>query len=68
MGRIAKTAVVGEGCVSCGCCASVCPLGAVTIYKGLYAVVHDACVGCGKCAKNCPAGIITIEEKEAKTA
>ena len=50
-------------CVACGCCMKVCPLGAINIYKGLYAQVDsNKCVGCGKCAKECPASIISIVE------
>ena len=50
-------------CVACGCCMKVCPLGAISIYKGLFAQVEaNKCVGCGKCAKECPASIISIEE------
>ena len=32
-----------ERCVACGCCAKVCPLGAVAVYQGIYAQV-DASV------------------------
>ena len=50
-------------CVACGCCVKVCPLRAVTIWKGLTAVVDSAkCVGCGKCAKECPASVSEIRE------
>ena len=50
-------------CVACGCCMKVCPLGAISIYKGLFAEVDtNKCVGCGKCAKECPASIIDIVE------
>ena len=35
-------------CVACGCCMKVCPLGAISIYKGLFAQVDaNKCVGCG---------------------
>ena len=50
-------------CVACGCCVKVCPLGAISVYRGLYANVDiNKCVGCGKCSKECPASVITIEE------
>ncbi len=52
-----------ESCVACGCCVKVCPLGAISIFKGLAASVNSTlCVGCGKCAKECPASVITIRE------
>lgn len=58
-----KATVLQEQCVACGCCAKICPLHAITIYKGVHAVVDiNKCVGCGKCAKECPASIITIQE------
>lgn len=60
---------IHQDCVACGSCVKVCPKGAVSVYKGLYAVVNPSqCVGCGKCAVACPAGIIEIVEREAMTA
>lgn len=60
-----KLAVVGAECVACGTCVKVCPLGAISIYKGLTALVDpDKCVGCGKCSLACPASVITIEARE----
>lgn len=48
-------------CVACGACSKVCPLEAISVYKGIYAKVnYDKCVGCSKCAKECPASIIEI--------
>ncbi len=49
-------------CVACGCCIKVCPRGAISIPKGIYAEIDKSlCIGCGKCAKECPASIITME-------
>lgn len=60
-----KRAVVTRGCVACGYCAKVCPLGAISIVKGMYAKVDESCcVGCRKCAIVCPAHIIEIREVE----
>jgi len=65
--RIKRRAFVAQQyCVACGCCSKVCPLGAISIYKGLFAQVNaEKCVGCGKCAKECPASIIEIKEVQA---
>ena len=53
-------------CVACGCCEKVCPLGAIRVWRGVYAVVDAArCVGCGKCARECPASVIQIGEVQA---
>ncbi len=57
-----KAAVDQSACVACGCCAVVCPLNAISIFKGSFAVVdEDKCVGCGKCARACPASVIRME-------
>ena len=59
-----RRAVVNDAaCVACGCCAKVCPLSAIQVWRGVRAVVSaDKCVGCGKCAKECPASVIEIRE------
>jgi len=58
-GRVAE--VLSDLCVSCGCCAKVCPHDAVAVYKGMFAVVDkEKCVGCGRCADACPAAVISI--------
>lgn len=55
--------VDADSCVACGCCVRVCPLGAISILKGIAARVDlERCVGCGKCAKECPASVIEIRE------
>ena len=62
-----KYAVIGKNCVACGCCVKVCPLGAVSVWKGVAAVVDDSvCVGCGKCAAECPAGVIEVVLREGQ--
>ncbi|MDD3336655.1 MAG: 4Fe-4S binding protein [Eubacteriales bacterium] len=54
-----------KACVACGCCARVCPKGAIHILRGVYAQVNeDQCVGCGLCAKACPASVIEIREAQ----
>jgi len=60
-----KALVDKAHCVACGCCVKVCPMGAVSIVKGIMAQVDDLkCVGCGRCAKECPASVISIVEVE----
>ena len=54
-------------CVACGSCVKVCPVGAISVYKGLFATVNTGkCVGCGKCSKTCPASVISIKEAAAE--
>ncbi len=51
-------------CVACGACENACPMGAIRVYKGVYAKVNTGkCVGCRKCEKTCPAGAITVKER-----
>lgn len=39
-------------CVACGCCIKVCPRGAISVPKGIYAEIDKSlCIGCGKCAQ-----------------
>ena len=60
-----KASIPQSECVACGCCIKVCPLGAISIYKGTYAQVDEAkCVGCGKCVKECPASIINLVQAQ----
>ena len=65
--RKKRRAFVDPGaCVACGCCVKVCPLGAISVQRGIMAVVNpEACVGCGKCARECPASVIEIREVQA---
>lgn len=61
--KIRKKAIIHkEECVACGCCVRACPVGAISIFKGVFAVVdYSKCVGCGKCAAICPASVIEME-------
>lgn len=63
--KLKKYAFIDDSCVACGTCADICPLNAITIYKGIIASVNkDSCVGCGKCERICPAGIIEIQDRD----
>lgn len=42
--KISRKAQVMESlCVACGCCVKVCPMKAISIYKGIKAVVIRSC-------------------------
>lgn len=51
--------VIGEDCVACGTCMSVCPTGAISEGEQ-YSIDADTCVECGACADACPVGTITL--------
>ncbi|WP_324825394.1 ATP-binding protein [Sinanaerobacter sp. ZZT-01] len=60
-----KIASISNECVACGSCLKVCPLHAISIFKGSLAVIDDSkCVGCGKCQKACPASVIHIVDRK----
>lgn len=60
-------AKVGKGCVACGSCVKVCPVSAISVWRGVIAQVDQVrCVGCGTCQRECPAGIITQVEREGQ--
>ena len=60
-----RFAEIGEYCVACGSCVKVCPMGAISIWKGVQAQVDmQRCIGCGKCARECPAGTIALRNRE----
>lgn len=48
-----------EGCVACGACASVCPVGCIK--EGpIYVINQDECVDCGACEAQCPTESIKV--------
>ena len=53
--------VISDDCLSCGSCAGVCPISAISEGDGKYEIDADACVECGTCADTCPVSAISQE-------
>ena len=46
--------VITEECISCGACASECPVDAISEGDGKFVIDADTCIDCGNCAETCP--------------
>lgn len=47
---------IGDECISCGACASECPVSCIKEGSDKYVIDAEACVECGSCAGVCPVG------------
>ncbi|MDR0916093.1 MAG: 4Fe-4S binding protein [Oscillospiraceae bacterium] len=45
---------ITDACVSCGSCASQCPVEAIKEGKDRFEIDPEVCVSCGACASQCP--------------
>jgi len=52
-------------CTSCGTCAEVCPMGAITVGTGVETNV-DLCIKCCACVKECTTGARVMDNKVIK--
>ena len=54
-----KGFIVGDGCIGCETCVSVCPQRAVSMDNGVAYIRQQNCLHCGNCFENCPADAIS---------
>ena len=47
---------ITDACVSCGACASECPVSCISQGDAMYVIDEAACIECGNCANVCPVG------------
>ena len=52
-----------QDCISCGKCAGVCPVLAISIKDKKPVIDESICLGCGVCARNCPKKTITLQRR-----
>ncbi|MCD6416674.1 MAG: 4Fe-4S binding protein [Planctomycetes bacterium] len=50
-----------EECTSCGICADVCPVEAISLDSGVAVINQDECTECLTCVDECPVGAISEE-------
>lgn len=46
--------IINDDCISCGACASECPVDAISEGDGKFVINADECIECGACAGACP--------------
>lgn len=49
---------ITDDCISCGACASECPVDAISEGDGKYEIDAEKCTDCGSCVEVCPADAI----------
>jgi ferredoxin len=56
MGRCHMSYKINDECISCGACASECPVEAISEGADKYVIDPGKCIECGACAGVCPVG------------
>ena len=47
---------ISDACIECGACASVCPVGAISLEGDKAVIDAGTCIECGACEGSCPVG------------
>ncbi len=51
-------------CYGCTRCMTICPTGAIRVYRGKAHVINDRCVDCGNCMAVCPVDAIVVAQDD----
>jgi len=46
--------IITDECLSCGACASQCPVEAIDMGEAHYEIDAEKCLECGSCVSQCP--------------
>ena len=46
--------IINEACISCGACATECPVECISEGDERYVINGDECIECGSCSDVCP--------------
>jgi ferredoxin len=57
---------INHDCISCGACASECPVSCIYEGDGKYEIDKKDCIGCGSCAAVCPVNAPHPNEDESE--